>query len=246
VYQFVETVGNIRLDRVAVAVEMDAKRPEPHRIYVRFTGAANRKWLAAFFRQHFPEETTEQGPQAEPVTILSNPKDAPAFALVGDTDLVVAGYEKDRAKHRDVVEQLLQVRAQGKGGLRTGPLGGTLKDVPPQASALLAAELSDGMQKALAGRGLPLPVAPRRLLLDATRTRDLAVRLRALMNNPAGARTLAGALTKLQDQAVERLKNPPPEARLPAGALGPVQKMLAGARIEVQGDTVRARGGDSV
>jgi hypothetical protein len=239
-YKFGETAGNIRPDRVAVAFEMAANGQGPHRIYIRYTGAANRKWLTAFLRQNFPDETAQQGkgPNAGPVTILSSEKNAPAFALVGDTDLIMAGYGNDRARHREVVEKVLQVRGEGKGSALAGPLAETLKNVPPRASAFLAAELSDEMQKALTGRGIPLPVAPRRLLIDATRTNVLTVRLRATMKDAGGATALAGALVKLKDQAVEKLKSPPPEAGLPAGALEPIQKTLTTVRVKAQGDTV--------
>src|SRR5262249_55568299 len=121
------------------------------------------------------------------------------------------------------------------GSVRTGPLAETLKDVPPRASAFLAAELSDEMQKALMARGSPLPAAARRVLIDATKAKDLTVRLRATTKDAPEARPFAGALGNPKEQAVEKLKTPPPEARLPAGALEPVQKVLPAARIEARG-----------
>ena len=65
----------------------------------------------------------------------------PAFALVGDSEVIMAGYLPDAANCGKLVEEVLAVRAGGRPSLLTGPLGKTLRDVPVNARGLIRGDL---------------------------------------------------------------------------------------------------------
>src|SRR5262249_12665071 len=110
-YRFADAVGNFRLDRAALALQMGPNGAEPERIYVRLTGLGNAKRLTDFLLPLLKggKLSEEKGPKGEPVLILASKEHAPAIAVIGDNELIVASHQKEEADHVEVLSQVLNV-----------------------------------------------------------------------------------------------------------------------------------------
>jgi hypothetical protein len=241
-YAFVDAVGNLRLDRVALGLELEGRGGEPSRIYVRFTGAADRKRLTDFITQKLKEAKVEEikDPKADPITLIDSPGNPPSFALIGETDLVMCGYAPDQdAKHQDLVKQMLDIRAGKKEGVLTGPLADLLKKIPDKANAAGAGELPDALRDMMLKGGGPITALPSRFVISQTRDKGFVMRGQATFKDEDQAKVFAGDLERLKAQGLELLKAPPPGfPPLPEGATDQLRKTLEGAKIETKKDTV--------
>lgn len=242
-YELAEAVGNVRVDRFAMAVRMPPGKTTPERIYVRFTGVCDPKRCAAYLGGLLPGAVVDQkkGPGGEPITMLSRPGSGPAFAFVGNTDVIVAGYGDDKARHLDVVEHVLKTRAEDKGSAADGPLSAMLKQVPERSYGLVAGDLPPEMLKEMTSGGSPFKVFPKRFCIDLTRDKDIVVHLDGKLKDADEAKTFAESVNKLKQQGIEALKNPPPGIPLPAAAAKLLGDTLEGAKLEAKGDAVSGR-----
>ena len=111
-YEFLDAVGNIRIDRLSFAF---GSQPEElrGRIMIRFTGRADRAALIRFLTEKNADFKAVEHKDAGAV-VLTAEDEPPAFVFVGDSDLMVVGYERNRADHAAVAAQVLATRA-GKG-----------------------------------------------------------------------------------------------------------------------------------
>src|SRR5207249_2858389 len=103
----------LRLDRVAIGLQLAANNFEPERIYVRFTGAADLKRWAEFMEKQMPGAKTSEtkGPKGERILLLASEQTGPAIAFLGDTEVILAGYQKNKANHGELLSRVLDVRA---------------------------------------------------------------------------------------------------------------------------------------
>jgi hypothetical protein len=239
VYRFADQTGNVRLDRLAMAFEwQDAKDPEPLRIWIRLTGAGDVKRLSGLVAQDYPVRKVRKGSKGETITILSQENQAPVFAFIGETELIIAGHKDNAGNHLEVLEQLLETR-EGKRAsvLQTGPFAENLKKVPDHAHAVLAADFNDALQKQLA-QGV-FPAFPRRIFLDATRTQTVTLRVQATAKDANEAKAIVMGFNQLKEQGLEGLKKVPAELKVPAEVVKPLENALRGARLDAQGTAVR-------
>jgi len=241
-YAVVDALGNIRLDRVALGLELEGRGGEPSRIYVRFTGAADRKRLTEFITQKLKEAKVEEikDLKADPITLIDSPGNPPSFALIGETDLLLCGYSPDQdAKHQDLVKQMLDIRAGKKEGVLSGPLADLLKKIPDKANATALGELPDALRDMMLKGGGPITALPSRFVISQTRDKGIVMRGQATFKDEDQAKVFAGDLERLKAQGLELLKAPPPGfPPLPEGATDQLRKTLEGAKIEAKKDTV--------
>ena len=107
----------------------------------------------------------KKGLRGEAITILV-PADSPfAIALVGDSEVVIAGYVSHTVSCLRVAEEVLAVRAGGRPSLLAGPLGKSLGDVPADAHGLLRGALPR-LEFAIPLARSSLGAAPRQLAVD--------------------------------------------------------------------------------
>jgi hypothetical protein len=247
IFDFADAVGNLRLDRLALAIELDAKGIGPNCIWIRLTGACEPKWLEAFVAKNFPERIRRTGPRGEPVVILHKQGSAPAFALIGQTDFVIAGRERDRDNHAKVVEALLDARA-GKGkNVTTGPFAEVLDKTSDKAQGLFVADVPQTLGAQVL-RGSPLPAAPRRVLFEVVGGRAptarvpvatlLTVRVVATMKDEEEAAATAKAVAQWKDQFLRALKDLPPDAQAPRELVDVGKTILEAVRITTRGSAV--------
>ncbi len=106
---------------------------------------------------------------------------------------------------------------------------------------MVVVELSESARKQMTAGMSPFRVAPQRLALTLTRDKGLQVVGRAILKDGAEAKTLAEGLDNLKKQALEAIKNPPPQAKIPPVALELARKILNDARVMVKDREVIAQ-----
>jgi hypothetical protein len=238
-YKFAEDVGNVHLDRASFAYSPDPNQKDNSRIYMRLTGRGDRKRLTEFIKKNLQKHTVkdEVTPQGETITVFSSEKEAPNFAIVGDTDLIVAGYEGNQAKHVEVVQEMLEVRAGKKPSLVAGPPSGDLKDVPANASGMLIGELPEEIRKGMTN-GTPFRAFPNTVAMDLTKGTDLVFRFRGSLSSALDAKSFCESVAQLKQMAVEGLKKPPPNLKLKPKTLQLLIKTVEDIKAEAKDTTV--------
>jgi hypothetical protein len=250
IYQFAETVGNIRVDRFVGASWPDPKEKEKGRIYFRFTGRADPERLAKFFAQTIggradpnqqpPALKKEIGPKGEPILLFSLANRPPAIAVVGDSDLIMAGFEGDQGDHAALLQQVLNARAGRQANLTTGPLGASLKRVPAQTFAVILGEPPEGMRRDLTRAGSPITALPQTFLLDLTRDKNMAIRFEGTMAKPEEARALAETAQQLKQKAIDYLKEIPADFKIKKESIELFRKAVESVQVRADGATIKA------
>jgi hypothetical protein len=205
VYQFAEAVGDCRLDRVAFGTALDPADSNKGRMYVRATGRMDHKRLAAYLREKLGPGVVvaeRQGLRGEVITIFSPGASPPAWVLVGDHDLLLAGYVSDSVSCAGLADEVLAVRDGGRPNLLAGPLGKELRDVPGNAAGMLRGSVPRWMAAGIARSFLG--AAPRQVAADLLprESRDrprpeapgIEIRLRGTFDTEADAHRFADAL----------------------------------------------------
>jgi hypothetical protein len=218
VFDTVEKLGNIRLDRFSVGIAPAPQaggngRPNG-RIYVRVTGKADHRRLVTFLCDETKLAITQQDrvPGRDLVTFLGsadNKDRPPAIAVVGDSEILVAGYMNDQGDHVGVLREMLEVRAGRQPSVTAGALASRLKKVNPQTFILLAGDISKELglgplgAPGLDGKGM----MPKTVVMEATRkTTGLDIAVEAGMENEADAQRLADEASKSIRDAVEDVR----------------------------------------
>jgi hypothetical protein len=244
IYDVVDNIGNLQVNGFSFALFDDGMgRQDKSRIYVHVKGKADAKRFAAYLASTLPNGQLERVDDGKggTVTIVTAPNMPPAFAFIGNTDLLLAGYGSNQADHLEVLKQMLKVRTEGKGGVLEGPLATDLKKVAPNAIAFVVGELSKSASAEFQrGLGVPLP-SPTRIRLELVRT-DLEVdmSLTGDYESEQQAKDFAAGLLKVNKQAIEALDKIP-NNKLPAEINKLLKTALGNFRVESTGKTVALR-----
>jgi hypothetical protein len=238
-YDFIDKVGNIRVDRASFAV-IAKDGDQDTRLYVRITGLADRKRLVALIQEDLRgggEVKEQKGPNGEPITILNLKKNGPAIAFIGDTDLIFGGYPEAtrREDHVRVIEEMLQVRAGKQPNLLKGAYAGTLKNSPARAQGLLIGDLPERWRSEVTGRGSPFRAMPQDFNLSWTRTaKGLEVRFTGNGANAKEAKAFVESVDQLREQAIKGLKELPDRIKVDAKTVATITAALKGVKVEAQ------------
>jgi hypothetical protein len=237
IYPFVDAVGNLRLDRVALALEMEEARPQPKRIWIRFTGAGNLKQLEEFLGKEFPQRAERKGPRGEPIVIRTSENVPPALAFIGQTDVIIAGYQEGKARSLEVIEELLECRAGKSKSVVSGPFAATLKKFSATATAAFVADVPASIRDKLL-RGGPFKDLPSRVVFEATGGKEIRLQLGATMKDADEAAAAAKTICELRQQGLQALKDLPAEVKLPREAIELARKALDGMTVAADGSEV--------
>jgi hypothetical protein len=238
-FDFADKVGNVRIDGFGFGVLAVENPPEKWRTYLHLKGKADPKLIAAVIAGLIPNGQLQEEKDAKgmPVRIVTAPNVPPAFAFVGDTDLLMAGYGRTESDHLELLRQMLKVRAEGKGSVLAGHLADALKRVSPKAFALVVGALSEEARRDF-GRGLsvPLPV-PNHIHLEATRSdQAIGLSLACTYETEDRAKEFVDGLAKVNKQAIGALEKIPAD-KLPAETNKLLQTTLKSFRIDLNGKT---------
>lgn len=211
IYEVAEKLGNIRVDRFAVGVAPDPQGgKENGRIYVRVSGKVDHRRLVTFLRDmELKLVNEEDGGGGQMISILQPKNDPPVFAVVGDSDVLIAGYMRNRGEHMAVLREMLNVRAGMQRGVAAGPLAERLKKADPQTFILMAGDLTKDLgfgplgAPGVDGKG----VMPKSVAMEATRkAKGLDIVLDAVMANADDAQRLAEEAKRTLHEALEDIR----------------------------------------
>jgi hypothetical protein len=241
-YKFADQVGNIRLDRVSFAVIPDPDQDQRTRLFIRYTGRGDRKRLAEFLRQNMGDAALKEqkSDDDKPISIVNTKRGGPAIAIVGDTDLIMAGYPgahgpQQPARDVEVVEEALQVMAGKKPSIVKGSYAGTLRNSPAQAVGLAVGNLPQKWRDELTGKGSPFRGFPQDFNVTLTRsTKGASVSFTGAAATAGEAKAFVESVNTLKQQAAEGLKKLPPVIKLSAKAVDAMQTALKSIKVEAR------------
>jgi hypothetical protein len=244
-YNLFEKSGNIRGERVAFAyTNGTGKGNGDAKIYMRFTGKGNHDWILEMFRSidggrmQINQIKDEKGP---PIAILQSPNDAPSFVLVGNTDLLVVGYER-RVKQNDLVDEVLDARSKKKPNATSGALKARLAKVPDRAIAFLVGDTPDELLQALAFTFNPVPT---NITAWIERTdAGMDVQAHTSMSGVDNADKLVRKVADLRKQGIDELKKAQQQPRRPGERPIPFQSftnLLESLQVQSNGEAVQVR-----
>ena len=234
----VEKVGNVRIDRIAFAFVDGPKDQQMGEIYVRISGKANVAWVLEAFKELKVQTKTSKGTNGETITRLTIVnEDAPAIAFVGDNDLVVTGYQKDKANHEPLLEKVLDLRAGKLKHAGEGVMKTELAKIPEKSVGLIVGRLP---AEAAQGATFPMPVMIHGHILRVQNALD--VNLAGSMANNEDALALVKQVSGFRTEGINALKQLQ-GAPLPIPGFQPAQmiQMLESMQVEAQGSVAKLR-----
>jgi len=233
----VEKVGNIRIDRVAFAYVENPQEKQMGEIYVRMTGKANPVWLLEAFKELKLQPKSSKGPGGETITTLVDPNKAPGLMLIGDTDLVIAGYQKEQANHEDLLARALDLKGGRGRSAGEGALKAELAKIPQKACGLIVGSLP---AEASQGAPFPMPVMISGHILRAQNALD--VNLAGQMANNDEATQLVKTVSQFRQEGINSLKQlQGAPVQVPGLQVNAMIQMLESMQIEAQGNVAKMR-----
>jgi hypothetical protein len=226
-YEFMEKSGNIRIERAAFAwVEGTGKRDG--KIFARFTGKGNQDWMVAAFnmldggRGRMQIKVTNDG-KGTRITLLQ-PQNGPVIMLVGNTDLLVVGFERNNAQQDDLVTEVLDARSKKKPSATTGPLKDRLAKIPDKAVALLVGEAPDELKRELGRVFDPMPTKVTAFIERAQQGLDVQVETPTANAEDAGK--LVRKVGELRKEGIKGLKDQMQQPQRPGTPPIPFQALI--------------------
>ncbi len=243
-YNYLEQVGNIRLERVAFAMtEIDDKRDES-KIYIRLTGKLNEDWAVDAIKKLNPrfEIKSMKDEAGTSIVTAREPKGGPIMALVGNTELLVVGFQGDKGKHEDLLTEILAVRAKKQPNALTGPLKDRIAKVPDKAVALLVADLPKDLRRELAREFHPSLDKVTAFIERVPQGLDLQAESTLPNKDDAGQLVQKiGALRKLGIEELRKEMGRPPEPGFPPIPFQSLINLLESLQVQNKEESVQVR-----
>ncbi len=205
-YDFIEQSGNIRVERVAFAMFSGTGKREDQRMYLRFTGKGNHDWAVATVKT-LDKARTEikqfKDDQGMPIAQMQS-KFSPSITLIGNTDVIVAGFDNPGPKDNEVAEEIMAVRAKKKPNASEGALKARLAKVPDKAVAFLVGDVPDELKRDLGRTFNPMPTSVTAFVERVQQGLD--VQVESSMTNAQDADKLVQRVADLRQQGIQELK----------------------------------------
>jgi hypothetical protein len=231
-YKVAESLGNFQIQRVTGAFVDEGS--DKGRNFIRVTGRINHAWLRELLKTTGLETKERKDPQGTAITLFTRGQ---ALALVGDHDLLIAGFTQP-GKDQDVLEQALALREKSEANAATGGLKANLAKIPAQAVAYLTGEFPEDFRRDV-GRGLG--AFPKEVSAHLTRTANgFDLIFQGGMDNEDQAKTFVETAAKLRTDGLEALKQAP-EVPFPGVNLGEIRNVLNSLQLEAKGSAVSVR-----
>lgn len=241
VYDVVDVVGNVRLDRGALGMRLD-ERANPQKVVVHLSGFFRAEAVAQMIAFPFKGRVTPEkvkGPGGEEIVVLDTP--AVAVALVGGSEVLVA-VDPNTNKHRPVLDEALAVRAGKQKNVLDSPLGELLKDVPAGSRVVVVGALPEVARKGMLEKDSPFRAAPTHFVFQGVTKERLEMGLTAHLKNKEEAEGFAESAIALKQMGLMALDRVPAEANIPPAFVKELKENLKGLKIAAEGTTVSARG----
>jgi hypothetical protein len=243
-YDQIEQAGNIRVERLAFGMVENAKNRDQRKMLIRVTGKANQAWAAKALKKLNPKFELKQikDEKGTPITLAQQPNRAPIIALVGNTEVLIVGYQGDKEKHEEVFEEALAIRLGKQRSAGTGVLKDPLAKVPDKAVAFMA---FDGSGDYFNFAKSVFDPVPGKMLVHIERApKGLDVKLHASLTNEEEAGKLVehvSALRKKSIAALQKAMQFPQPAGEPAIPYQALINFADSVQVQNQADRVQMR-----
>jgi hypothetical protein len=245
-YDFIEKSGNVRLDRIAFAYA-DGTGKRDGKIYIRFTGKGSAEGMLEFLNAIDGGRGGLQSKQikddkGDSITLLQRGNQPPVIMLVGNTDLLMVGYQNNVGNHDALVQEVLDARSKKKANATSGKLKDSLTKVPEKAVGLLVGDIPDEMKREF---GQVFDVVPPKVIAFMERSPlGLDVQVQAGMANVEDAGKVVQKIGALRKDGIDELKKAMQQP-LPPGA-GPIPfqgmiNLMESMQVSNQADKVSVR-----
>lgn len=241
-YDQLEKMGNLRIDRIAFGM-VDSEKRDEQKLMIRITGKGNHAWVAEMLKamsRGTLQERQIKDAGGKAITVFQERNRGPHIVLVGNTDLLVVGYQKFDGKHEDVLQEVLAVRAKKRPHAGTGTLKPRLAKVPDKAIALLVGEIPGDLKREFrfAFDSLPSGVTA---FIERTPT-GMDLQIATVMDNREQADGLVQKIAMLQKKGVAELQKEMQQPR-PGGPMIPFQGMIDVLQsLQIQSKDARVQG----
>jgi hypothetical protein len=258
-YDAVEKMGNVRLDRIAFAFT-DGNEKRNSKFYFRFSGKGSQEGLLEFFNLMNGDRGRLQAREIKddkgmPITLLEDPNDhAPVLMLVGNTDLVMVVQERvyvkpakgqpapEQPKREDLVEHVLDARSKKKPNAATGQLKDSLAKVPEKAVGMFVGEIPQDLKREF---GQVFDAVPPRVIAFMERTpQGLDVQVEAGLVNADDAGKAVRKIGALRKQGIDELQIAMQQPLPPGSPPIPFQGMInlmESLQVQNQSEKVQVR-----
>lgn len=246
-YDFIEKTGNIRIERIAYGFIDNEKERDKQRHYLRITGKANHAWMVATLKT-LPGERLQaketKDAEGTPITILQQPNRDPAIIAIGNTDLMVMGYDRPDGKHEELIAEVLDVRAKKKPSAVTGGLKDRLAKIPDKAIAFAVGDIPNDMKQALGFMLMGAPIPSKLSAFVERMPNGLDLQVETTMANAEDAGKFVQKVGMLRKQGIEELRTAmqqplPPE--FPAIPFQALINVLESLQVQSKGEAVQVR-----
>jgi hypothetical protein len=242
-YKAIDELGNVRIDRIAMAYCENAQNNADSKIFMRATGKVDHKRLVAYVKKIAPgnlQFKESKTPRGQVITQFSAAMEPPAFAVVGDNEFVIAGWERpinnDSTK---VLEEMLDVVRGKAGNVLEGPLAAKLKLASPKAGGLIAGTIPESLHKNFVNGPDAIKNFPREILVEMNQQDGaLQFKAQAELPNAEDAKAFVTGAEALVKKGMDELKKNP---MLPPNFPNP-DKLIKGATDTLKSIKVEAKG----
>jgi len=249
-YESLEKVGNVRIDRIAMAMRFDVNA-RPMFNVVRVTGAGDVKRLAAVLtdldRIKFEQR---KGPSGESILAGESTSNGFTFAFVGEGDFlfivdearrnVRKGEQPPERKPLEFLDEVLAARAGKKKSLADGPLGKLAEQAPATSRLLFVGDILEKMRTEITSeKGSPFRAFPERILAYTTKGDKMTLTAQGTFAKKEEAAPFRDALEGLRQMGLQGLNTAPVE--VPKELVKQLKETLEGIKLEVEGATVKGR-----
>lgn len=214
-----------RIDRVSFAYVEQPQRPAESRIYIRLSGNFNRTRLTRTLLACLPEATSRESSTVghENATYLTMAKQAPAFALVGDRDILIGGFEKNlgnEKRHQQVIDEMMELRLYSTGSvgpvvkpnLTVGSYEKDLRSLPDYAFAVIMGDLPASIYDSLStSKGGPFRTPPRFVRVTGTHRPATRLSLQFRLPTAGDVPNFGDDLVALKNKCLNDAKTHPNE-----------------------------------
>jgi hypothetical protein len=183
--------------------------------------------LVATYEPHYLESRLlppQSPPPPPPLPPLSAPGAAPRRVV---------------AEGRDLLRDVLAVRATGKGGVTAGPKAELLRRVPATASVLLVGHLRESLRSEFTRRQGWFATVPDSFVLEKTTGKEIEIHLYGTFDKPEDAKSFADSAAELKQQFIASVKSMLEDTKIKKEAVALLVKTLEGITSDADGKGVR-------
>lgn len=250
IYSTVEQLGNIQMERFSLGYTENPQNIQQGKIYIRVSGKINHKQAVAYIKKiappnyQFKETKSFRG---KPITMMWTKENPPGIALIGDTDLILAGQETNfgLGDPLKILDEMLEVQRGKQPSVLTGPLAEKLKKISPTAAGMVIGQVPENMGKSFTGGGGP-PIGfrtfPKDVVIEMNfKGNELKLQLQSEMANANDAKNFADDTNNLVQLGLAAMQNPPPfppNFPNPAKMLKGATDLLKSIKIETKGQSL--------